>query len=628
MKLKTIASWLLAGALIVCGGDLTGRPLVAQDSQAESTEGIEVLTRGPVHEAFAGTISFHPEAGVVVPKAPPEPIEELPPEQTLEGDNVAWIPGYWAWDDEREDFLWISGIWRSLPPGRQWVPGYWAEVDGGYQWTSGYWADTTVAEVAYLPEPPASLDQGPNVDAPSADHIWVPGSWVWQDARYMWRPGYWVVGQANWVWIPSYYVWAPRGYVYVGGYWDYAPVRRGILFAPVYLNAGVYGRRGFVYSPTIVINTNVFVDQLFFRPRFHHYYFGDYYASNYASVGFYPWFAVGTRRIGYDPFFAYARWQHRQNGNWARTIQASYKNRVDNEDARPPRTFADQQKRTKSGDAKDKNFAIAAPISEVAKSGDAPVKLRALKEDERKQFAERGQEVRKFRKERQEVEAKAAGDADVKTADQATKEAKEPARLKLPQSPIAAKAAAKAEGDAAPPKAPEQPAVDTKAKPKPRDVARQKGAADDDTPADPKTKPPVRGGRAKTKGETTEAPEPADTPKPKATPKGKGKTAVDPKPEPDPVPDPKPEPKPEPKPKPKADPKPKIDPKPQPKPMPTPKVEPKADPKPAPAPKPKAEPKPMPQPKPVPPPKANPRPDPKPAPKKPERAPKEKPGNQ
>ena len=107
-----------------------------------------MLTRGPVHEAFAETVTFDPEPGIVVPKAPPAAIEEVPPEQRPEGANVAWIPGYWGWDDERNDFLWVSGIWRDLPPGRQWVPGYWGKSAQGYQWTSGYWADAQVSEVA------------------------------------------------------------------------------------------------------------------------------------------------------------------------------------------------------------------------------------------------------------------------------------------------------------------------------------------------------------------------------------------------------------------------------------------------------------------------------------------------
>ena len=247
-----------------------------------------MLTRGPVHEAFAETVTFDPEPGIVVPKAPPAAIEEVPPEQRPEGANVAWIPGYWGWDDERNDFLWVSGIWRALPPGRQWVPGYWGKSAQGYQWTSGYWADAQASEVEYLPEPPATVEAGPNIAASSADQTWLPGCWVWQQGRYAWRPGFWAAVQPDWVWIPAHYVWAPRGYVFVDGYWDYSIGRRGVLFAPVYFNAGVYARRGFSYSPTTVIDLGVFANHLFLRPQYQHYYFGDYYAANYRSAGFYP----------------------------------------------------------------------------------------------------------------------------------------------------------------------------------------------------------------------------------------------------------------------------------------------------------------------------------------------------
>jgi hypothetical protein len=92
---------------------------------ADDVPGAEVLTRGPVHEAFAGMVTFNPEPGIVISKAPPEVIEEMPPEERPEGDNVSWIPGYWGWDDERSDFLWVSGTWRALPPGRAWMAGYW-----------------------------------------------------------------------------------------------------------------------------------------------------------------------------------------------------------------------------------------------------------------------------------------------------------------------------------------------------------------------------------------------------------------------------------------------------------------------------------------------------------------------
>ena len=68
------------------------------------------------------------------------PIEEVPPDMKPEGENSVWIPGYWSWDDERQDFIWVSGVWRVPPPGYQWMPGYWQDVPGqGFQWVSGYW---------------------------------------------------------------------------------------------------------------------------------------------------------------------------------------------------------------------------------------------------------------------------------------------------------------------------------------------------------------------------------------------------------------------------------------------------------------------------------------------------------
>ncbi|MGB3118086.1 MAG: hypothetical protein WBE58_04635, partial [Verrucomicrobiales bacterium] len=132
--------------------------------------GEQVLTRGPVHEAFAGIVSYNPEPGLIVEEVPPEPIDEVPPDVRPEGDNITWIPGYWAWDDERSDFLWISGTWRALPPGREWISGYWAPTTGGNQWTSGYWADSTAQDTTYLPRPPETVEAGPNIAAPSSDY--------------------------------------------------------------------------------------------------------------------------------------------------------------------------------------------------------------------------------------------------------------------------------------------------------------------------------------------------------------------------------------------------------------------------------------------------------------------------
>ena len=67
-------------------------------------EGVEVLARGPVHEAYAEPTEAQPQPGPLVAKEPPAPVEEAPPDEKPEGENVVWVPGYWAWEDERNDF--------------------------------------------------------------------------------------------------------------------------------------------------------------------------------------------------------------------------------------------------------------------------------------------------------------------------------------------------------------------------------------------------------------------------------------------------------------------------------------------------------------------------------------------
>jgi hypothetical protein len=119
----------------------TGRPQerAVDGNGAAAQEGVEVMARGPVHEAFAEVSIRSPRPSPVVNKQPPNPIEEMPPDQKPEGANVIWLPGYWAWDDDRSDFIWVSGIWRDVPPDRQWVAGYWNQVEEGWQWVGGYW---------------------------------------------------------------------------------------------------------------------------------------------------------------------------------------------------------------------------------------------------------------------------------------------------------------------------------------------------------------------------------------------------------------------------------------------------------------------------------------------------------
>src|SRR5688572_20408632 len=90
---------------------------LAQEVKAKETPKVEgdvqVLARGPVHEAFAQPWQKNPHATAAVKREPPPPVAEQPPDQRPDGDRVQWIPGYWQWDAERDNFLWVSGAWRK-----------------------------------------------------------------------------------------------------------------------------------------------------------------------------------------------------------------------------------------------------------------------------------------------------------------------------------------------------------------------------------------------------------------------------------------------------------------------------------------------------------------------------------
>ena len=436
MSLRHVSKLCMALALVALGTEFGGdHASAAQRGRTDVEEEVQVLTRGPVHEAFAETVTFDPEPGIVVPKAPPAAIEELPPEQKPEGANVTWIPGYWGWDDERSDFLWVSGVWRALPPGRQWVPGYWGNSGQAFQWTSGYWADAKMSDVEYLPEPPETVEAGPNIAAPSADSSWLPGCWVWRQNRYAWRPGFWATVQPNWVWIPDHYMWAPRGYVFVDGYWDRPIDRRGVLFAPVQFNASVYSRPGFSYSPTTVIDLSAFTNHLFLRPRYQHYYFGDYYAANYQSAGFFPWFSFQSSHQGYDPIYAHRRWQYRQDRGWEQRQQADFQDRRDHENLRPPHTLAAQGLLNASEATSRAGLPrVASLLDDLRRSQDSPLRFQPLDTAERQRLGRRGQEVQKLREERRKLET----DAVDRPKEKRSKEFV-PIRVKLPGSPIVAR---------------------------------------------------------------------------------------------------------------------------------------------------------------------------------------------
>lgn len=381
-------------------------PVDAPPGGAQADSDFEVYNRGPLHEAFATPNTNDPVQGRIIERQPPEPIDEVPPEEKPEGDNVQWIPGYWAFDDDLNDFLWVSGVWRDVPPGRTWVPGYWADVGQGYQWVPGMWADADVDQVTYLPEPPESQEHGPSSPSPGEGYFWVPGNWQYYDTGYRWQPGYWAPHQRDWIWVPACYTYTPRGYVYVPGYWDYQMAYRGLAFAPVYFPRYSYGGP---FAPTVALNSwgNLML-HLFVNPGYGRYYFGNYYGSSFANSGFLPFYAY-QQNYGYDPLFSYYSWRfgptyyNRLNG-WNQYFTT-------HPDLQPRNTFREQRQFIEQNHDNRVVAAmnVASPLQQVVQSRDLPVAFTKVSGQEREHFTEHARNLQQFEHQRMQVESQPEG---------------------------------------------------------------------------------------------------------------------------------------------------------------------------------------------------------------------------
>ena len=140
----------------------------------------------------------------------------------------------------------------------------------------------------YLPQPPAPLDaEGPATPAPSENHLYVPGTWVYRDDRYVWRPGYWYG-------IPAGLGVERRPLPVDPGR---LRVHRRLLGLPAgrprrAVRAGVHPARGLL-GPGVrltrrsyVVREDCLFGAFFCRRGYGSYYFGDYFAPAYASLGF------------------------------------------------------------------------------------------------------------------------------------------------------------------------------------------------------------------------------------------------------------------------------------------------------------------------------------------------------
>jgi hypothetical protein len=214
----------------------------------------------------------------------------------------------------------------------------------------------------------------------------------------------------------------------------------------------------------MVINPAVFVNNLFLRPQYQHYYFGDYYDANYQAAGFYPSYSYNSGRYGYDPIYAHQRWEHRQDGQWEQRVAADFQNRRDHADARPPRTWAAQSALSGGKLASGaRNPVVAVPFAQFTKSQSGSLRFQPVDKLERQKLAQQGQEVQRFGAERQKLETTAAASSATPSS-----KAVEPARGPLPRSPIVARPAAELGQGYAPPRTYEAPKPDFRVQPTPR----------------------------------------------------------------------------------------------------------------------------------------------------------------
>src|SRR5262245_6625485 len=226
---------------------LTPPVLFADEPAKPADTDIQIDARGPVHEAYAQPHQNNSGPNQPVDQKAPEPIPEEPAAEKPQGKNVQWIPGYWQWDNDRKDFIWVSGFWRDVPPGRRWIMGYWTQTAGSNRWVSGHWAAEQEQDYQYVPDPPKNQDQGPTTPAPDEDSFYIPGTHFYGENGYSYREGYWAGVEPGMVWVPARYVWTPYGYSFTSGYWDYAFGARGLLFAPVYFASPLWLTPGWYY---------------------------------------------------------------------------------------------------------------------------------------------------------------------------------------------------------------------------------------------------------------------------------------------------------------------------------------------------------------------------------------------
>ncbi len=193
----------------------------------EAQQPFEVIGKQIIHEAFVQPITS-PVPIELAPRQPPAIVKETRPRQPA--PQTIWIPGYWCWVRENQNFKWICGIWRLAPQGLIWSSGYWMEEEGGWLWVKGAWLpDKNMSQWIYSKTPPPSSKNDNTGNAPGSEYFWNTGYWDYniETSRFSWLSGSWQKFDSNFILEPANWIWQPEGYLLVPSFWDWSLEARG-----------------------------------------------------------------------------------------------------------------------------------------------------------------------------------------------------------------------------------------------------------------------------------------------------------------------------------------------------------------------------------------------------------------
>ncbi len=211
------------------------------------------------------------------------------------------------------------------------------------------------------------------------------------------------------------------------GYWDYLVPERGTVFCPVYWAQQPVVNYSF--RPTYVVSTGPnLLANLFVYPRYHHYFFGNYYSSRNLGQTIYPWVTYGQQSRRYDALYGYYH-THRRDNDYLNRITRLHNYYAANTRYQPPRTLTAQRERLRDmDDRQDLNF-YAVQLNKIVNNTnniDHNMQLIRLADNERQRIQRGLEPAKEIWKQRAQFEVKSrTGSPDNQRDGRANRDARE-----------------------------------------------------------------------------------------------------------------------------------------------------------------------------------------------------------